>query len=175
MGWLVAGSSTLNTPPPSTASSSTPSMETPSTVQSSMVADKTANTPATGSSNSCSTSGPSSGGDASRVLQFPQLLESSTASTMLPSAFPPPNAMASPLQMQFIPNLSLNAPNLQTALLSYARAGMAQSSFAPPTSSAMPQPSAAIRAQMFTSPTRSSFQSGVQNVGGISKMNQRPS
>eukprot|EP00961_Rhodomonas_salina_P198954 2683798-Rhodomonas_salina.1 len=151
MGGLVTGSSALNTPPPSTASPSTPLMETPSTVQFSMAADKTVNTPSTGSSNNSATSGPSSGGDASRVLQFPQPLESSAASTMLPSAFPPLNAMmpeqtmmaantfVNPLQLQFLPNLSLNTTNLQSELLSYASAGgmqhpappMVQSSFAP--------------------------------------------
>eukprot|EP00961_Rhodomonas_salina_P263827 3565719-Rhodomonas_salina.1 len=172
-----------------------------------MAADKTANTPATlaGSSNNSATSGPLSGGDASRVLQFPQPSELSAASTMLPSAFPPPNAMmqeqtmmaantfANPLQLQFLPNLSLNTTNLQLVLSNASAGGMqhpappmaqssfapsstvqggmphsaplmaqspfapptmAQSSFAPPPSSAMQQPSASFRAQMFPSPTR---------------------
>eukprot|EP00961_Rhodomonas_salina_P230753 3118041-Rhodomonas_salina.1 len=39
----------------------------------------------------------------------------------------------------------------------------------------MPQPPPSLRAQMFPSPARSNFHPGVQNVGGISKMNQRPS
>eukprot|EP00961_Rhodomonas_salina_P189139 2551946-Rhodomonas_salina.1 len=47
--------------------------------------------------------------------------------------------------------------------------------FGVPPSSAMPQPSLSLRAQMFPSPGRSNFPSGVQNVGGISEMNQRPS
>eukprot|EP00961_Rhodomonas_salina_P242106 3270702-Rhodomonas_salina.1 len=52
---------------------------------------------------------------------------------------------------------------------------MAQSSFALPSSSAMPQPPPSLRTQMFPAPTRSNIQPRVQNVGGISKMNQRPS
>eukprot|EP00961_Rhodomonas_salina_P193700 2615255-Rhodomonas_salina.1 len=139
MGCLVAGPSSMNTPPPSTTRSSTQSMEMQGTLQS--------NTPATGSSTSSVTSGPSSGGDASRVLHFPLQPESSTASTMLASAFPPPNGMANSLQLPFIPNLSLNATNLQTALMGDASAGMAQSSVALPPSSAMPQPPPSLRAQ----------------------------
>eukprot|EP00961_Rhodomonas_salina_P198560 2678172-Rhodomonas_salina.1 len=139
MGGLVAGPSSLNTPLPSTAGSSTPSMETPSMLQS--------NTPATGLSTSSATSGPLSGGDASRVLQFPPQPESSTVSTMLASAFPAPNGMATPLQLPFIPNLSVNATNLQTALLGDASAGMAQSSFALRPSSAMQQPPPSLRTQ----------------------------
>eukprot|EP00961_Rhodomonas_salina_P011250 150912-Rhodomonas_salina.1 len=38
----------------------------------------------------------------------------------------------------------------------------------------MPQPPPSLRAQMFPAPTRLNIQPGVQNVGGISKMNQRP-
>eukprot|EP00961_Rhodomonas_salina_P099210 1334264-Rhodomonas_salina.1 len=36
----------------------------------------------------------------------------------------------------------------------------------------MPQPPPSLRTQMFP---RSNFHPGVQNVGGVSKMNQRPS
>eukprot|EP00961_Rhodomonas_salina_P102966 1384761-Rhodomonas_salina.3 len=93
------------------------------------------------------------------------------------------NSFSNPLQLPYLPNLSLNATNLQSVLLSNAGAVgmppsaslMEQSPFAPPSSLQMQQPPLSLRTQMFTPPTKSSFHPGVQHIGGITKMNQRPS